>query len=143
VRGANPPKASDTTSPWTIPIRDLFLFSTGIAVLLAISIPIIKSIEMPTGFPPGSKQMIVAAVAMYIGLAWLTYSEFRQRFRLAVLLVIMLVMAIVAGATYEFVTGNRLIFKVSSFEMALFRVSATALITYFICLRLMFDDRPS
>jgi hypothetical protein len=110
-------------------------------VLLAVSIPLIKAIEMPTGFPPGSKQMIVAAVAMYFGLAWLLFCEFRQRFRLAVLTVIVLVMALAAGATYEFVTGNQLILAVSSFEMALFRVGGTALITYYLCLRLMFDDR--
>ncbi len=141
VGGPGSSESSPSNASWTIPIRDLFLFSTGIAVLLAVSIPVLKSIETPKGFPPGTKQMIVSAVAMYLAFAWLLFCTLTERNWLAYISVMAIAVCISVSTIYEFATGDVLIYPSFSFEMALFRVAASTLITFYVCLECIFANR--
>jgi hypothetical protein len=61
--------------------------------------------------------------------------------RLTLATTIVLTIGIALSATYQFATGNLLLYAQSSFEMALFRVAATALIT-FVCITQLFLKKP-
>lgn len=141
VRGPGISEPPRSTPSWTMPIRDLFLFSTGIAVLLAASIPILKSIEMPKGFPPGTKQMLVGMVGMYVAFAWLLFCSLTQRHWLAYVSIMGIAVCLAAASTYEFSTGRVLFYAYTSFEMAIFRVASAALIASYVCLECIFASR--
>jgi hypothetical protein len=123
---------------WTLPIRDLFLFSTCIAVVVAVVNPLLKSFEVPTGLPSQVELFLIGATALYAVVCWLLFCIVRKWVILSVVTIVVLTALTLLAGLYQLSTSKALFYNIDSLEMAIFRVVTSAAATFYFFARLMF-----
>ncbi|MCA9193883.1 MAG: hypothetical protein KDB03_19060 [Planctomycetales bacterium] len=116
-----------------IPMRDLFVACTCVAILLSVSMPIFPKLVLPNRLPPETWQMIVAELCMVGGVSLIALILFRyhQEF-ICQVAVSLLVILVTIEATYEFTSGYPLMgLSRESLSRVLFRGVSLCLVTFY------------
>lgn len=118
--------------PWKMPMRDTFLWSGAIAILVSAMLPVIRNIQgLPSDIPPNLSWMVGMEIAAIFGFGTALLLSSKNWGRMSWIFLMLLLAAITVESLYGFVSGRPLVPR-NHFPCVLFRITTTAVVVFLV-----------